>query len=56
MTTATQVKCACEPCSCIADISTAVQKDGKYYCGEACANGHSDGSSGCGHPGCNCYG
>lgn len=54
MTTVTQMKCACESCLCIVDISKAVEKEGQYYCGEACANGHSEGSEGCGHPGCNC--
>jgi hypothetical protein len=56
MTTAVEVKCACEPCVCVVNPETAVQKDGKYYCSEACANGHTDGSSGCGHKGCDCHG
>ncbi len=56
MTTITQMKCACGPCLCIVNISDAVQKDGKYYCGEACANGHLADSSGCAHAGCNCHG
>ncbi|MEO1208951.1 MAG: metallothionein [Cyanobacteria bacterium J06638_20] len=53
MATVTQMKCACEPCLCIVDPKQAVQKDGKYYCSEACANGHESGS-GCGHTGCGC--
>ncbi len=53
MTTVTQMKCACEPCLCVVDTSQALEKDGKFYCGEACANGHQNGA-GCGHTGCGC--
>ncbi|MDY6936830.1 MAG: metallothionein [Cyanobacteriota bacterium] len=53
MTTATQLKCACEPCKCVVSTDLAVMKDGKYYCGEACANGHSSGESCC-EPNCSC--
>ncbi|MGJ3246421.1 MAG: metallothionein [Elainellaceae cyanobacterium] len=53
MATVTQMKCACEPCLCIVDIDSAIQKDGKYYCSEACANNHQAGA-GCGHAGCGC--
>jgi len=53
MATVTQMKCACESCLCIVDLSTALQKDNKYYCSEACANGHTSGQ-GCGHTGCGC--
>ncbi|MCL1472774.1 metallothionein [Argonema antarcticum] len=53
MTTVTSMKCACEPCLCNISISDAVQKDGKYYCSDACANGHTD-RTGCGHHGCGC--
>lgn len=54
MTTVTQMKCACDSCLCIVDTSQAVEKDGHYFCSEACADGHPEGSSGCGHPGCGC--
>ncbi|MBD1843255.1 metallothionein [Cyanobacteria bacterium FACHB-63] len=54
MTTVTQMKCACEPCLCIVSTDSAVQKDDKFYCSEACANGHPDGHGDCGHKGCNC--
>ncbi|MGB7444187.1 MAG: metallothionein [Coleofasciculaceae cyanobacterium] len=54
MTTATQMKCACQSCQCVVSTDSAVKKDGNYYCSEACANGHPDGA-GCGHPGCNCH-
>jgi hypothetical protein len=55
MTTTNQVKCDCESCECIVSLSDAILKDGKHYCGEACANQHPHGD-GCGHPGCNCHG
>ncbi|MDA0265706.1 MAG: metallothionein [Cyanobacteria bacterium] len=55
MTTVTQMKCACDDCLCIVDISSALQQEGQYYCSETCANGHSAGGSGCGHTGCNCH-
>ncbi|MDB9525524.1 metallothionein [Oscillatoria sp. CS-180] len=54
MTTVTQMKCACEDCLCIVDTSQAVEKDDRYYCSEACASGHMEGS-GCGHKGCTCH-
>jgi hypothetical protein len=53
MATVTQMKCACEPCLCVVSLEQAVQKDGKYYCSEACANGHQSGED-CGHRGCGC--
>ncbi|MDJ0510654.1 MAG: metallothionein [Crocosphaera sp.] len=53
--TVNQMKCACSSCVCIVNISDAIQKEGKYYCSDACANGHSEGS-GCSHHGCECHG
>lgn len=53
MSSVTQMKCACIPCLCVVSISDALIKDGKYYCGEACANSHADGKE-CTHAGCNC--
>lgn len=53
MATVTQMKCACESCLCIVTISDAIQKGGQYFCGQACADGHTSGS-GCGHTGCGC--
>lgn len=51
MTTAAPVKCACEKCKCtVTPGEGAIEKDGKYYCTETCANGHADGE-GCG---CGC--
>lgn len=54
MATVTQMKCACDSCLCVVEIGDAIQKDSKYYCGEACANGHQNGA-GCGHAGCECH-
>lgn len=54
MTTVTQMKCACESCLCIISIENAVKKNGQNYCSEVCANGHPDGTTGCGHEGCGC--
>ncbi len=53
MSTITQMKCACVPCLCVIPIAEAIKKDDKYYCSQACAEGHVDGK-GCGHRGCNC--
>jgi metallothionein len=53
MTTVTSMKCACEPCLCVVSLSDAVNKDGKYYCSEACSTGHTDGK-GCSQSGCGC--
>ncbi len=53
MTTVTSMKCACESCLCVVSTSDAVEKDGKYYCSDACANHHPEGQ-GCHHHGCTC--
>jgi len=54
MTTVNSMKCACESCLCVVNLSEATEKDSKYYCSDACANGHSQGE-GCGHQGCGCH-
>lgn len=54
MATVTEIKCACDSCLCIVKLNSAVEKEGKYYCSEACANGHQD-AQGCGHKGCECH-
>ncbi|KAF3886767.1 MULTISPECIES: metallothionein [Nostocales] len=54
MTTVSQMKCACKSCLCVVSLSDALMKDGKAYCGEACANGHTNGEC-CGHTGCDCH-
>ncbi|MEO0406972.1 MAG: metallothionein [Cyanobacteria bacterium P01_A01_bin.135] len=54
MATATQVKCACGDCQCVVDTSTALEKDGQYYCSEACANGHQGGGT-CRMSDCGCH-
>ncbi|MDE5075475.1 MAG: metallothionein [Trichodesmium sp. St5_bin2_1] len=56
MSEVTLVKCACADCLCVVSISTAVKKDGSYYCSEECSNGHSSGVNSCSHNGCNCSG
>ena len=52
---ANDTECACKDCVCKVDASTAVTKDGKAFCCDACANGHAD-HKGCEHNGCNCHG
>ncbi|HHP7231424.1 MAG TPA: metallothionein [Xenococcaceae cyanobacterium] len=52
--TITQMKCACPSCLCIVNLSDGIQKEGKYYCCDACAKGHPEGS-GCSHNGCSCH-
>jgi hypothetical protein len=55
MATVTQMKCACESCLCIVTTGNdTILKNDKYYCSDACADGHPDGHSDCGHKGCNC--
>ncbi|NJN76253.1 MAG: metallothionein [Synechococcaceae cyanobacterium RL_1_2] len=54
MTTLTEIKCACPSCVCLVDIASAITKDDKHYCSDACASGHPQGS-GCGHEGCGCH-
>jgi metallothionein len=53
MATVTTMKCACETCLCVVSLAEAIEKNGKYYCCDACADGHPD-SKGCGHTGCGC--
>ncbi|WP_071839783.1 metallothionein [Synechococcus sp. KORDI-100] len=36
----TPLDCACEPCGCQISSQTSVEKDGKTYCSQACADGH----------------
>ncbi len=55
MSNAESEKCACPDCVCTVHPDEALTRDGKRYCGTACADGHRDGS-GCGHRGCNCHG
>ena len=51
----TSQKCACADCVCVVKIKEAIQKDGRNFCSDACANGHGSGA-GCGHAGCDCKG
>ncbi|WP_338743995.1 metallothionein [Pseudomonas putida] len=45
-------RCACPHCSCTVD-ATALQRDGKAYCCEACASGHRGGEA-CRMQDCQC--
>jgi hypothetical protein len=48
------MKCECtKNCTCEVEQQKSIERNGKYYCAEACASGHPDGQ-GCGHQGCNC--
>lgn len=49
------VKCACQDCVCVVQLSKAVSRDGKAYCCDECADGHKD-HTGCEHAGCACNG
>jgi metallothionein len=53
MIAVTTMKCACESCLCVVSIADAIEKNGKYYCCQACADGHTS-EKGCGHKGCGC--
>jgi metallothionein len=55
MANVTSEKCACADCVCKVSAETAVKKDGRNYCSDACANGHAAGA-GCDHAGCACHG
>ncbi|MGD1936226.1 MAG: metallothionein [Cyanophyceae cyanobacterium] len=52
MATVSGMVCACELCSCVVTAETAVAKNGQYYCTQACADGHPEGSEACAKPGC----
>jgi hypothetical protein len=48
------MKCECtKNCTCEVEQQKSIERNGKYYCDEACASGH-PGGKGCGHQGCNC--
>jgi metallothionein len=53
MVSVKSMKCACNSCLCVVTLTEAIEKDGKYYCCDACANGHVN-EKGCGHTGCSC--
>lgn len=48
-----QVPCECPHCDCEMDLNEALEVNGHFFCGEACANGHVD-QAGCGHAECGC--
>ncbi|QNI58681.1 metallothionein/ family 14 [Synechococcus sp. BIOS-U3-1] len=39
--------CACEPCDCTVTPNSAVEKDGKVFCSQPCADGHAGGDQCC---------
>lgn len=53
MANASLVKCACDRCSCEISLEDSIKKGDKYYCCEACANGHVNDQS-CKMSDCNC--
>ncbi len=55
MNTETITKCACADCNCEVTDGHHVVKDGKDYCSQACAEGHTSGE-GCCQNSCHCHG
>ena len=53
--TVDRVKCACSDCVCIVEVSRGIQRDGRIYCSDACADHHRSGA-GCQHAGSACHG
>lgn len=49
------VPCACNDCVCKVKAGGGIERDGKTFCCEACADGHAS-HDGCGHSGCECHG
>ena len=47
------VKCACDRCDCEISLESAIKKEDKFYCCEACANGHANDQS-CKMSDCDC--
>ncbi|NJN32849.1 MAG: hypothetical protein HC824_22400 [Synechococcales cyanobacterium RM1_1_8] len=46
--------CACPKCNCQVNLSRGLQKNGQYYCSEACASGHANNASCGGGGSCGC--
>ncbi len=55
MSTITKTKCACPDCKCEVREGHHVEKNGKEYCSQACADGHKSGE-GCCNNTCHCHG
>jgi hypothetical protein len=53
--TVEMVKCACSDCICVISIDKAIQREGRIYCSDECAEHHKTGA-GCHHAGCTCHG
>jgi metallothionein len=54
MVSSPPLKCACESCMCMVSPVAGIDRDGRIYCCEACANAHPNGQA-CDRPGCNCH-
>ena len=52
--TVDMVKCACSDCVCVVDAKKALQREGRIYCSDECADHHKSGG-GCHHAGCTCH-
>lgn len=48
-----QVECDCPHCESRMDVRDAIHQRGKYYCSEACADGHQEQAE-CARAGCAC--
>jgi hypothetical protein len=53
--TVSMVKCACSDCICVVSVDKSIQRDGRIFCSDECAD-HHKGGSGCHHAGCTCHG
>jgi metallothionein len=53
--TVSMVKCACSDCICVVSVDKAIEKEGRIFCSDECADHHKAGT-GCHHAGCTCHG
>ena len=53
MANSTKLKCDCPTCISTFDVAAAINKNGKVYCSESSANGHTQGQA-CSTPTCHC--
>ncbi|MEM1276195.1 MAG: metallothionein [Pseudomonadota bacterium] len=47
MTDKAQPICACGTCSCAVQPGKSIEKDGRLYCSQGCAEGRGCGACGC---------
>jgi hypothetical protein len=45
--TVDRVKCACSDCACVVEVARSIQRDGRIYCSDACADHHRSGLPAC---------